>query len=220
VQHALTVSLRSGDANCPATPPGDAFAPSRNLEFIVNARSAERWPLARRLLMWRSNPLYRALLRERRSSILKTSDLMTRTVATCKPFQSLEDAARSMWERDIGCVVVVDDEQRPVGMITDRDIAMAAYTRGAPLRDIRVEWAMSKNLSTCSSDAPVRHIESRMNAAQVRRIPLTDSSGRLAGIVSIADIARLTQTSPLHLTELPGVVRTLAGIAERRVGSI
>jgi len=70
--------------------------------------------------------------------------LMSRHVQSCSPHDSLETAARLMWEHDIGSVVVVDGHERPVGMITDRDVCMAAYTQGLPLREMLVEKVMSR----------------------------------------------------------------------------
>jgi CBS domain-containing protein len=147
---------------------------------------------------------------------MKTEDLMTRNVATCRPDDSLEQAAQLMWECDVGCVVVVDGQQKPVGMITDRDLAMAAYTQGALLRDIRVETVMATNVWACSVNTSLKEIEDKMRTAQVRRLPVVDSHGVLVGIVTLGDIARSAHSSPLRLTELPGLATTLASITERR----
>lgn len=147
---------------------------------------------------------------------MKAEDLMTRTVLTCSPDDSLEQAARVMWESDVGCLVVMEDGQTPIAMITDRDIAMAAYTQGVALRDARVESAMSKRVLTCSVPAALGEIESTMRSGQVRRLPVVDSNRRLMGIVTLADIARSTHTSPLGITEVPGLARTLASITKER----
>ena len=149
---------------------------------------------------------------------MRASQLMTKNVASCSPSDSLEQAARLMWEWDVGCVVVVVDRQKPVGIITDRDLAMAAYTRGAPLRDISVESAMSSLLWSCSVNTSLAEIEIKMQTAQVRRVPVVGFDGELVGIVTLADIARSAYSNPLHLVELPGLARTLANITERRWG--
>lgn len=147
---------------------------------------------------------------------MKAQDLMSRNVCTCSPETSLHEAAHTMWTCDVGCLVVTDQDRRPIGMITDRDIAMAAYTQGVPLRDAQVKSAMARNLLACAADSSLSEVETLMNRAQIRRVPVVDSLGRLVGIVSLADIARAAQ-HPLHITESPALARTLAGITERRL---
>jgi len=152
----------------------------------------------------------------RLTALMKTEELMTRNVAACRPDDSLEQAARLMWDRDVGCVVVTDGHHKPIGMITDRDLAMAAYTQGALLRDIRVETVMARKLWACSVNSSLKEIEDKMRTAQVRRLPVVGFDGELVGIVALGDIARSAQSSPLRLTELPGLASTLASITERR----
>ncbi len=74
---------------------------------------------------------------------MKVCDLMTKKPATCSSLDSLVVAAHLMWEHDCGAIVVVEGE-KPVGVITDRDICMAAYTQGLPLHDMKVATAASK----------------------------------------------------------------------------
>ena len=147
---------------------------------------------------------------------MKTQDMMTQNVRTCSPDDSLEQAAHVMWDADVGCLVVTDENQAPVGMITDRDIAMAAYTQGVALRDARVSSAMAREVATCSPDTSLRDVEHKMQTAQIRRLPVVAANGKLAGIVTLGDIARNAQSSPLRVTELPGLARTLASITEQR----
>jgi len=147
---------------------------------------------------------------------MKAKDLMSHNVCTCSPETSLHDAAHAMWTSDVGCLVVTDADRKPIGMITDRDIAMAAYTQGVLLRDARVKSAMARNLLACLDTASLGEVESLMNRAQIRRIPVIDASGKLVGIVALADLARSAQ-HPLHIAETPGLAKTLAGITERRL---
>ena len=148
---------------------------------------------------------------------MKAEQLMTRDVCTCSQYDSLERAAHVMWNSDVGCLVVTDTEQRPIGMITDRDVAMAAYIQNALLRDARVASAMASNVLTCSPTTSLSDLENTMRTAQVRRIPVVDSNGTLVGIVTLGDIARSAQSSALRMTEIPGLAKTLAGITERRL---
>jgi CBS domain-containing protein len=147
---------------------------------------------------------------------MKVAKLMTRAVRTCRPDDTLEQAARLMWEADLGCLPVVDDEDRPIGVITDRDLCMAVYTQGTALRDSLVSNAMSKSLITCSPQSSLADVHALMQNAQIRRVPVVNFSGKLAGIVTLGDIARYARSSPLHVAAAPGLARTLASILERR----
>jgi len=116
---------------------------------------------------------------------------MTREPKSCRPWDSLEAAAQVMWDRDCGCVPVVDEGNRVLAMITDRDACMAAYTQGKALRDIPVSCAMSKELYVCEAQELVTYAENTMRSRQVRRLPVIDDAGALVGILSLNDITRV-----------------------------
>jgi CBS domain-containing protein len=98
-----------------------------------------------------------------------------------------------MWDCDIGCLPVLDGTGQVVGMITDRDICMAAFTRGERLQDIPVSIAMAKEVLSCSPDATLVEAEEVMRSGQVRRLPVIDSDSCLVGIVSLNDLALLAE---------------------------
>lgn len=116
--------------------------------------------------------------------------LMSQPVAFCYTSDNLDQAARLMWETDCGAVPIIDLTGRPVAMLTDRDICMAAYTQGKPLREIDVSTAMSKSLQTCSMDDTLEDAEQLMVQHQIRRLPVLDRDGQLLGILSLNDLAR------------------------------
>jgi CBS domain-containing protein len=151
---------------------------------------------------------------------MKVEQLMTRAVKTSGPHDGLSHPARLMWEGDVGCIPVVDADNRIVGIITDRDIAMAAYTQGRPLDAILVESAMAKQVHTCSPQDPVSFAEQCMQKYQVRRLPVADSAGRLVGILSMNDIAleaAREQGSRKPQVQLDTVALTLAQVCQHRV---
>jgi CBS domain-containing protein len=147
---------------------------------------------------------------------MRAEQLMTRNVYTCKSEDSLEHAAGLMWQRDVGCLVVVDDELRPMGMITDRDVAMAAFLQGVPLKDGRVASAMARDVRTCRGDEPLADVEALMRMAKIRRVPVVDGDGRLMGLLTLGDIARSSQSGTLEAIQIPGVAKTLAAVTEPR----
>jgi CBS domain-containing protein len=142
-------------------------------------------------------------------------DLMTCDVVTCQVGETLADAACRMWDRDCGVMPVVDARGAPIGMITDRDIAIACWSHGQAPENLRVACAMSGTVVSCEPDTPLESIEHRMRQHQVRRLPVVDGEGRLAGIVSIADLASVIDRRSAD--ETSAVAHTLAAISARRL---
>ena len=124
---------------------------------------------------------------------MKVEQLMTRTVRTCHPGDSLNVPAQIMWEGDCGCVPVVRDEEggaRVVGMVTDRDVCMAAYTQGRPLGAIAVSSAMSERVCSCRPTDALRVALNVLRANRLHRLPVVDADEHLIGVLSLADVAR------------------------------
>lgn len=119
---------------------------------------------------------------------MRVRDVMTTLVHTCRPQDSLDTAARLLWEHDCGSLPVVDGNGKVGAMITDRDICMAALLRGRPLHELRVADCMSQGIATCKVDDDLATAGKRMAEHQVHRLPIVDGDGRLAGIVSLNDL--------------------------------
>jgi CBS domain-containing protein len=115
--------------------------------------------------------------------------LMTKQARTCSPDDRLSRVAQIMWDTDVGFLPVVDGEQRLVGVVTDRDVCMAAYTQGARLEELRVDSVMSRNIATCRPDDAIAIAEEIMRRRQVRRLPVTDATGKLAGVITLGDLS-------------------------------
>lgn len=120
---------------------------------------------------------------------MKVRELMTSPAYTCRPQDSLESAARLLWDHDCGMLPVVDGQGRVGAAITDRDICMAAFTRGKRLAELRVTDSMSRDVATCRPDEDVATAVERMAARQVRRLPVVDENGKPCGVLSLNDIA-------------------------------
>ena len=146
---------------------------------------------------------------------MSIKEFMSQPVITCPENSTLDHAARLMWEFDCGIVPVVNDDGRLAGVVTDRDICMAAYTQGRALSTIPVTTAMSKQVIAVHGDDLVEHVEELMRENQIRRLPVIDVEGRPAGLVSMNDLARLAAR-----TKKSGVdrelVRTVAAVCEPR----
>lgn len=156
-----------------------------------------------------------------RRSTVKVKDVMSREPRTCTCGSSLNDAARILWEADCGIVPIVeaDGSDRLIGIVTDRDVCMAAYTTGLSLKEIPVDRAMTTTLHGCSAEDPVGTSEAIMQQQQVRRLPVVDGDGCLQGIVSLADLALVAAAD--HAKKRPRVtprqiVLTLGAISRPR----
>lgn len=120
---------------------------------------------------------------------MKVREIMTANVKSCDINTNLATAAEIMWKHDCGAVPVTDGGGAVVGMITDRDICIAAATRSRAEGDIQVGEVLSKQLRSCSPGDDIRSAMETMRTEQLRRLPVVEPDGRLAGIVSLHDIA-------------------------------
>jgi CBS domain-containing protein len=121
---------------------------------------------------------------------MKVQDVMTYDVQTCRPETNLADAAMRMWRGDCGILPVIADGQKVVGVITDRDICMAAATKHRDTANIRVSEVISGKVYGCSPDTEIHEALKIMEQKQVRRLPIISAEdGRLAGILSMNDVA-------------------------------
>lgn len=153
---------------------------------------------------------------------MKVAEIMTRRVQSCRSTQTLAEVMRWMWERDLGAIPVVNDDGQPIAMVTDRDIAVAAYTQGRPLHEIMVQSAMSRELHTAHVDDSVSAAERTMRLHQLHRLPVVDESTRMVGMLSLNDLARAQARSSLTPGADPfpcDVARTLAIVARPRSGA-
>jgi CBS domain-containing protein len=146
---------------------------------------------------------------------MRVEQLMTRKVHTVNPRDTLLAAATIMHEQDVGVVPVIE-ARRVIGVITDRDICMAAARTDKRLSQMPVERAMSRIVQVCLPDEPIVDVEERMRRAQIRRMPVTDEERRLLGILSINDIAIACKNTRKNGVTREEVAKTLAGISEHR----
>ncbi len=118
---------------------------------------------------------------------MKVKEVMTPDAKSIWITQSLADAAREMWENDCGALPVMK-EQKIVGMLTDRDICMAGAMRDRTLSQISVEEIMNKEVFAAELDEDIKHALETMREHKIRRLPVLNVDGELAGIVSMNDI--------------------------------
>jgi CBS domain-containing protein len=116
------------------------------------------------------------------------SDIMTRDVRVASPDDTLQHAAEAMERDDFG-ILPVQENDRLVGMLTDRDITVRAVARGLAPGQCKVRAIMSTDVRFVHDDATVEEAASLMSASQIRRLPVVDRTHRLVGIVALGDVA-------------------------------
>jgi len=124
---------------------------------------------------------------------MRVAEIMSSDVRTCRLDSSLAAAATTMWDRDCGILPIVGDDGQLLGVITDRDICMAAAFRGRSLDHIRVAEvtkAGDGRVWTCDRQDSVETALGLMAQHKVRRLPIVETNGQLAGMVSLGDIVR------------------------------
>ena len=118
---------------------------------------------------------------------MKVSEVMTRDVSVVGPLQSICEAAKLMATCDAGALPVGEND-RLVGVITDRDIAIRAVAEHLS-PDTPVREVMSKEVLYCFEDEAIEDVAENMGEQQVRRLPVLNRGKRLVGIVSLGDLA-------------------------------
>lgn len=118
---------------------------------------------------------------------MKISKLMTRNVRTLEPECSIREAATVMADIDSGALLI-NEGDRLIGMITDRDIAVRAVAAGldgnTPVRQV-----MSSDVRYCFDDEDIEHVAANMADIKLRRLPVLNREKRLVGVVSLGNIA-------------------------------
>ncbi|MDB6017616.1 MAG: hypothetical protein JWR19_2105 [Pedosphaera sp.] len=150
---------------------------------------------------------------------MKVKDIMTQKPACCTPDTNLQQVARMMVDCNCGEIPVVESQQtmKPIGVVTDRDIACRAVAQGKNPLQMTAKECMTKPAITVTPETSVEECCRLMKQHQIRRIPVVDQKGVLCGMVTQADLARHApeeETASL-LKEVSGPVRTPAMAAAR-----
>ena len=119
---------------------------------------------------------------------MRAKEIMTKDPDCLRGDDTARHAAQVMRDRDCGCVPIVDDGGKVVGIVTDRDLAVRGIAAGKD-PNTKLNDLMTPVASTCGPDDDLRDVEQKMAELQVRRIPIVDMEGRCLGIISQADIA-------------------------------
>lgn len=149
---------------------------------------------------------------------MKVREIMTRDVQCCGPDTNLAAAAKMMWDTDCGALPILNVQGQVMGMITDRDICMAAATRNKLASEITVWETSSGKAYTCRETDDVHTALDVMKREKVRRLPVVDEDGVLQGIVAMNDFI-LAAGEGKNASDLSceDVMRALKAISAHRI---
>lgn len=150
---------------------------------------------------------------------MKVQEIMTCDVQCCGPDTNLAAAAKMMWDSDCGALPVLNVEGQVRGMITDRDICMAAATKNKPASDITAWETVSGKVYTCHLSDDVHTALDLMKREKVRRLPVVDEEGVLQGIVAMNDFvlrAGEAKGGKAPALSYEDVIRTMKAISAHR----
>jgi CBS domain-containing protein len=128
--------------------------------------------------------------------MIKCNEVMTKKPVCCLPNDTAIKAAELMKSRNIGPVLVIENEQtqRLIGIVTDRDLALRLVAEGGDPKTTKVEAVMTRRVVTCGADDNLQKALDAMAEHQLRRIPVVDNDHKVVGIIAQADVAtRLDQ---------------------------
>ncbi|HEU4729584.1 MAG TPA: CBS domain-containing protein [Kofleriaceae bacterium] len=148
---------------------------------------------------------------------MRVEELMTKSPTLVSGHDTLDVAAQKLWDSDCGVLPVVGGDGRLVGIITDRDICMSAWSKGQLFTGIHVDEAMSKQVFSVKPDQDIDAAQSLMAEKQIRRLPVVDANNKPIGILSMNDIAREAARPGSRLREgIARAIQTIAAICQPR----
>lgn len=150
-------------------------------------------------------------------AVMKVQEVMTQDVKFCELETNLAAVAELLWQADCGAVPVLDGDKL-MGMITDRDVCIALGTKNVLASDLSAGDLLSHEVFTCAPQDEIHQALKTMRTHKVRRLPVVDHLGRLAGILSINEIVLRSHKTPRKPGDISyeDVVTTVKAICEHR----
>ena len=125
---------------------------------------------------------------------MNVQDVMTRAPACATADMPLQEAARMMVDNNCGCIPVIDESGKAIGVITDRDIVCRTVAIAVNPLEKTVRDAMTSEVISVKVDASIEHCCDLLEENQIRRAIVVDENGRVVGIIAQADLARRSET--------------------------
>jgi CBS domain-containing protein len=145
---------------------------------------------------------------------MQVQEIMVRDAKSCRMDTNLAAATAIMWNSDCGALPVVNGAEEVVGIITDRDICIAAGTRNWIPSEIKVSDVVPQKVFTCSAEEDIHGALKTMQTRKVRRLPVVNKDGKLQGILCLDDVA--VKASRRDSLSYEDTIETFKAICEHR----
>ena len=145
---------------------------------------------------------------------MQVQDIMIRDAKSCRMDTNLAAATAIMWNTDCGALPILDGGEKVVGIITDRDICIAAGTRNWIPSEIKVSDVVPQKVYTCSEEDEIHAALKTMQTQKVRRLPVVSKDGRLQGILCLDDVA--VKASKRDSLSYEDTIDTFKAVCEHR----
>lgn len=142
---------------------------------------------------------------------MKCKDIMTKSIKMCNSACTVQEAAQIMRKINSGVVPIVDNDEKITGIITDRDIILHAVADGKDPSKIKINDFMTKHVVTVHEDELVDEAINKMKENKVRRLPVVDNHNKLKGIISLGDLAVLSEQKHQTLEALEQISEPISG---------
>lgn len=149
---------------------------------------------------------------------MKTKERMETTVSVCRPENNLAEATAMMWEGRCGVLPVVDEQDRVISMITDRDICIALGTRNLRASDVQVKDVAPPRVFTSLDNDEISAALTTMASQNIRRLPVVNDEGKLVGILSIDDFLLHAEPGSAGILSLEALEALKTIVADRKLG--
>ena len=125
---------------------------------------------------------------------MKVKDCMCQDVCSCTPETTIENCAKLMSEKHVGCVPVCNTNQEIVGLVTDRDLILRCIACDKDAKQTPVSDVMTTNICSCTPNDEIEDAENKMAKLQIRRIPVIDNK-KVIGIITVGDLTKNNKVS-------------------------
>lgn len=127
------------------------------------------------------------------------SEYIKKELITCSPEQSVKEVADLMKKYEIGSVLITEDDGKPVGIITDRDIALRCVSTGIDPANVHAKNIMTRSIKAVNQNEGILDVLKCMKEARIRRVPLVDDEGKAVSLVSFGDMLELLVTELAYI---------------------
>ena len=119
---------------------------------------------------------------------MKVKDCMCKDVAYLTPNSTVQECAKLMWTKHVGCIPVCDTNKKVVGLVTDRDVILRSIACDKDIKTTPLSEIMTTNVELCKENDEVKYAQSTMSNEQIRRLPVVNENNEIVGIITLGNL--------------------------------